>query len=71
MDKLESSSVNDGLQDVPFMGLISVLYIGYQVQEQYRLWTNPSGKSPISLQVQEEAWRVLHKAADENAAINF
>lgn len=45
--------------------------IGFQITEQYRLWTGPAEKSPISPEIQENAWKVLHKAADENAAINF
>lgn len=45
--------------------------IGYQIEEQYRLWTGPSDKSPITKETQEKAWTTLCAAADSNSAINF
>ncbi|KAG4424004.1 hypothetical protein IFR04_002846 [Cadophora malorum] len=44
--------------------------IGYQIEEQWRLWAG-AGKDGRKSVPREEAWKVLRKAADESTAINF
>jgi quinate dehydrogenase len=41
--------------------------IGYQIEEQWRLWTGRI----LTKDGREEAWRVLRRQAEESTAINF
>jgi quinate dehydrogenase len=41
--------------------------IGHQIEEQWRLWTGRA----LTLEQQQEAWKVLRREAEESRAINF
>lgn len=58
-----------GWLDTQIVEGISV--IGYQIEEQYRLWLDVRKNTPITSAIQQGAWTVLRKAADESTAINF
>lgn len=45
--------------------------IGHQIEEQYRLWCGVQSDTPVTKEVQQNAWTVLERAADESKAINF
>ncbi|KAI0467258.1 hypothetical protein F4859DRAFT_272367 [Xylaria cf. heliscus] len=42
--------------------------IGYQIQQQWKLWAGADAAAKIDI---DGAWEVLNRAADESAAINF
>lgn len=42
--------------------------IGYQIEEQWRLWVGPEGTKEID---REGAWKVLMDSAEKSAGINF
>ena len=41
--------------------------VGHQIEEQWRLWTG----AKLTLEQQEQAWKVLREAAEASSAINF